>query len=153
MEDKRVLELLPAVYAVCQLGVDAPVPAWATCGAFFSATHTDAELSVICLEHQVPGTVRKEGGWRLLRVRGSLPFSLTGVVASLTSPMAIAGISVFALSTFETDYLLVKQERLLQAVRCWKAAGYGVIHERDALSPVGDSSEAGCELNGGEGCW
>ena len=125
-EGKRKLQLLPHTYAVCRLGKDAPAPDWGTRGLFSSITRTEEELSVVCAEAQVPGGVRREGGWRVLKVQGPLDFSLTGVLASLTGPLAREGISVFALSTYDTDYLLVKEEKLEKAIQALREEGYGV---------------------------
>jgi hypothetical protein len=120
------LRLLPDVYAVCRLDKDAPVPDWATRGPLYSVTRTSAELSVVCPEAHVPGSTRKEGGWKVLMVKGPLGFSLTGVIASLTDPLAREGISVFALSTYDTDYLLLKEKQLEKALRVLRAEGYSV---------------------------
>ncbi len=102
------LTALPGSYAVCRLRPGEPVPGWVWSGAFASATRTGDELSVVCAEETVPEGVRREGGWRCLRVAGTLDFSLTGVLASLTAPLAEARVSVFAVSTFDTDYLLLR---------------------------------------------
>ena len=125
-EGKRRLELLPHVYAVCRLDSNAPAPDWATRGPFFSITRTVHELSVVCPENQVPDAVTKDGGWKVLMVEGPLDFSLTGVLASLTGPLAREGISVFALSTYDTDYLLVKEEQLAKAIQALVAERYRV---------------------------
>jgi hypothetical protein len=125
-EGKRKLELLPDTYAVCRLDKNAPVPDWGTRGLFSSITRTAEELSVVCPDGQVPGGVNKEGGWKILMVEGPLDFSLTGVLASLTAPLAREGISVFVLSTYDTDYLLVKKEQLEKAVRALRGEGYEV---------------------------
>ena len=125
-EEKRKLELLPDIYAVCRLDKNAPVPDWGIRGPFSSITRTAGELSVVCPEAQVPGGVNKEGGWKILMVEGPLDFSLTGVLASLIAPLAREGISVFALSTHDTDYLLVKKEQLEKAVRALRGEGYEV---------------------------
>jgi hypothetical protein len=125
-EGKEKLELLPDVYAVCRLDRDAPAPDWATSGLFSSVTRTVAELSVVCPDACVPVGVKKESGWRVLMVVGPLDFSLTGVLAPLTGPLAREGISVFALSTYDTDYLLVKEEQLGKAIQVLKAEGYEV---------------------------
>ena len=122
-EGKRKLELLPDTYAVCRLDKNAPVPDWGTRGSFYSITCTAEELSVVCPDAHVPGGVNKEGGWKILKVEGPLEFSLTGVLASLTAPLAREGISVFALSTYDTDYLLVKKEQLEKAVRALRGEG------------------------------
>jgi len=129
---KRMLELLRHIYAVCRLDRNAPAPDWATRGPFFSVTRTADELSVVCPDALVPAGVRKESGWRVLMVEGPLDFSLTGVLASLTEPLARAGISVFALSTYDTDYLLVKQEQCEKALQALRAAGYHIAECRSA---------------------
>jgi uncharacterized protein len=123
---KVKLELLPGAYAVCRLARDAPAPDWANGGAVSSITRTNDELSVVCPDTGVPAGVDKAGGWRVLKVEGPLDLSLTGVLASLASPLARAGISVFALSTYDTDYLLVKQEQLAMAIRTLRAEGYDI---------------------------
>ena len=125
-EAKHKLLVLPETYAVCRLEKDAAAPDWGTRGLFSSITRTEEELSVVCAEAQVPGGVRREGGWRVLKVQGPLDFSLTGVLASLTVPLAREGISVFALSTFDTDYLLVKEEKLEKAIQALREEGYAI---------------------------
>jgi len=108
------LEPLPGTFAVCRLPADAPFPTWVG-GTLRSVTYTPSELSIVCDARYVPAEVRREDGWRCLRVRGTLEFSQTGVLASLTIPLAAAGVSVFALSTFDTDYLLVKEADFARA--------------------------------------
>ena len=117
------LDLLPGRYAVCRLAPDAPAPEWAA-GDLCSLTRTATELSVVCLERVVPTEVRHEPGWRALAVRGPLAFELTGVLASLASPLAKAGVSIFALSTFDTDYLLVAEEQLGTALATLDTSGH-----------------------------
>ncbi|HMF13404.1 MAG TPA: ACT domain-containing protein [Gemmataceae bacterium] len=106
MENRLTLVILPGTYAVCRLPADAGWPNWAA-GDFVSITRTADELSVVCIEDVVPPDVRSERGWRCLRVAGTLDFGAVGVLASLTGPLADAGISLFAVSTYETDYLLL----------------------------------------------
>jgi len=120
------LRILPELLAVCRLPADAEVPAWAPAVQFFSVTRTSDELSVVCPEASVPAGVESETGWRALQVEGPLDFSLTGVVASLASPLAQAKIPIFVISTFETDTLLVKAERLEEAVAVLRRAGHMV---------------------------
>ena len=117
------LDLLPPTLAVCRLPAGAPTPDWAA-GEPCSVTRTPEELSIVCAQDRVPADVRHEGGWRCFAVRGPLAFELTGVLASLAAPLAEAGVPVFALSTFDTDYLLVPGERLEQAVNALAAAGH-----------------------------
>jgi hypothetical protein len=120
------LVFLQGSFAVCRLEPEAPVPSWAADGPFVSVTRTAAELSVVCPEMAVPEGVRCERGWRCLRVAGTLDLSLVGVLASLLVPLSGAGVAVFALSTFDTDYLLVRQADLGRAVEAWRQAGHGV---------------------------
>jgi len=158
-EGKRKLRLLPGTYAVCRLEKDAPVPDWGTRGLFSSITRTAEELSVVCPDAQVPGRVKREGGWRGLKVEGPLDFSLTGILASLTAPLAGKGISVFALSTYDTDYLLVKEEKMEEAIQALREEGYavkkvrcrggfetrpyGVRSKRKRLRPEGSAPKSG----------
>jgi hypothetical protein len=125
------LVLLPGPYAICRLPADADSPAWAV-GEFVSVTRTAEELSVVCREEAVPQGVRREGGWRRLRVAGTLDFALVGVLASLLAPLAEADVSVFAVSTFETDYLLVREADLARATEALGAAGHRVAGARPA---------------------
>jgi uncharacterized protein len=74
----------------------------------------------------VPQEVRAEGGWRCLKVQGPLDFALTGILAALTAPLAAAGIAVFAVSTYDTDYLLLKAENLHRAAEALRGAGHRV---------------------------
>src|SRR5262245_27487947 len=119
------LIILPGTYAVCRLAADTPAPAWAA-GEFVSVTRTADELSVVCRADLVPEGVRCERGWRCLRVAGTLDFGMVGVLASLLAPLAAAGVSVFAVSTFDTDYLLVKETTLATAVEALRRAGHTV---------------------------
>lgn len=114
-------------FAVCKLPAGAALPPWATAGDFFAVTRTADEVSVVCPQSAVPDGVVAERDWRCLRVAGAMPFTLVGVLASLTAPLARAGVSVFAVSTFDTDYLLVKAADLATAVAALRAAGHRVV--------------------------
>ncbi len=120
------LELLPETYAVCRLGPEEAVPAWTAGGAFLSLTRTRAELSIVCVQGAVPEGVRCERGWRCLGVEGPLDFSLSGVLASLADPLAAAGVSIFATSTFDTDYLLLREADLERGLDALRHAGHQV---------------------------
>jgi len=109
---------------VCQLAADAPVPSWAQKGGFFCVTRSTDELSIVCEDHRVPEGVRVERGWVALRLEGPFPFSMTGVAASFLQPLAEAKIPIFAISTFDTDYVLVKREDLERAQKALGAAGH-----------------------------
>jgi len=118
--------VLPNLLAVCRLDKDAPVPKWATAGTPFSITRTADELSIVCLQSLVPDSTRCERCWRCLRVAGTMDFSMIGVVASFSRPLAEADIGIFVLSTFDTDYLLVKEDNLNKAVAALRASGHAV---------------------------
>jgi nitrilase len=117
---------VPGTFAVCKLPAGSAVPDWATAGDVWSVAGTADELSVVCRQDAVPAGVTCEPGWRCLRVAGAMPFTLVGVLASLTAPVARAGVGVFAFSTFDTDYLLVKAADLPAAVDALRAAGHAV---------------------------
>jgi hypothetical protein len=85
------------------------------------------ELSVVCQEELVPANIRAENGWRGLKVEGPLDFALTGILAGLASALAQAGVSLFAISTFDTDYILVKEKDLAKAIRALEQAGHRVV--------------------------
>jgi hypothetical protein len=121
------LYLSPERLTIGQLSADAPIPAWAAGQASFcSITRTREELSIVCPENLVPAEVKQENGWRALKVDGPLDFALTGILASLAGPLARAGVSIFALSTYHTDYVLVKDAQLAAAVQALQAAGHTV---------------------------
>lgn len=116
------LELLTDTFAICRLDFDAPIPDWTHCD-FVSITRTWDELSIVCRQDDVPDDVQAERGWRCLRVVGKLEFSLVGVIAILTKVLAESGISVFVVSTFDTDYFLVRQIDVNRTVEALKDAG------------------------------
>ena len=127
MKEKRLnLSVLTETLAICRLEKDAALPEWAKSGSFVSATRTPGEFSIVCPQIQVPPEVKKEKGWKCIQVRGPLDFSLTGILASLTTPLARAGISVFAISTYDTDYLLVKEKDLQKAIEILDKKGHRV---------------------------
>jgi hypothetical protein len=120
------MTLLPDPFAICRLGSDAAIPAWATTRAFFSITRTAEELSIVCLQSVVPAGVQCERNWRCFQLAGPIPFTTVGVLASLVQPLAEAGISVFAVSTFDTDYLLVKSADLAPAIEALRQKGHSI---------------------------
>lgn len=121
------LTLLPTRFAVCRLAAEAPAPVWAQRGSFWSVTRTPEELSVVCEESAAPPGARCESGWRGLAVAGPLDFELVGVIASLAGPLAARGVPIFVVSTFDTDYLLVKEARLEEAIAALESAGHAVL--------------------------
>ena len=101
---------------------------WAT-GRFVSITRTSDELSIVCAERDVPLGVKVDRGWRALKIEGPLDLSLTGVLASIAVPLAEAKINIFAISTFDTDYVLVKADRVAEAIGVLRNAGHYVISD------------------------
>ncbi|HSB72891.1 MAG TPA: ACT domain-containing protein [Candidatus Methylomirabilis sp.] len=133
MTDPRLmLSVLKGTFAVCRLESDDPIPAWALAGGFVSITRTGEELSIVAPQADVPDGTKCVRGWSCLKLEGSFDLSSIGVLASVMGPLAQEGISVLALSTFETDYLLVKGEDLEQAIRVLSEAGYPVRRRQGA---------------------
>lgn len=118
------LTVVPGSFAICRLDGGEVFPGWARSGAFVSVTRTDDELSVVCPEGNVPADVIHEGGRTCLKVEGPLDLSMTGVLSSLTGPLSAAGVSVFAVSTYDTDYLLVRVEDLELVISVLTAQGH-----------------------------
>ena len=127
MHRALTLTILAETFAVSKLDKGVPIPNWASSGDWCSITRTDDELSVVCPEAQVPADVISNRGWRCLKLAGPLDLALTGILVSLLEPLAMARISVFSVSTFETDYLLVKAENLEETVRVLSVAGHQIL--------------------------
>jgi uncharacterized protein len=120
------LSLLPERFAISRLAADAPIPAWAMQGPLFSVTRTGDELSIVTELSRVPVGVQSQPGWRVLKVHGPFVLSEIGVLAALATPLAEAKISLFAVSTFDTDYLLVASETLSAAISALERAGHTI---------------------------
>ena len=113
--------------AVVRLDPGADIPAWALAPTSFSSiSRTAEELSIVCDDSLVPDGARIEGGWRALKVEGPLDFGLTGILAAIADPLARAGVSIFAISTFDTDYVLVKDDKVHTALAALCAAGHSI---------------------------
>ena len=117
---------LPGRYAVCRLNPESAVPAWAI-GPFVNISFTPDELAIICPVENVPAGVRAERDWRVLKLVGPFPFTAVGVLASLATPLARAGISLLSIATYDTDYFLVKSDVFDDAVSVLVAAGHTKI--------------------------
>jgi len=116
--------LLDGHYAIVKLAADDAVPAWAH-GAFSSITRTRDELSIVCDESGVPDVIA-DRGWRCLKLAGPMPLDQTGVAAAFTRVLADAGVALFVISTYDTDYVLVRDAALGHASAALRAAGYTV---------------------------
>jgi len=123
------LSTLDERFAICRLDANADIPPWAVGYAFFSITRTPEELSIVCPVSVVPPEVLADRGWRALKVRGPLDFGMVGVLSTLIAPLARAGISIFALSTYDTDYLLVKEQAWSQTIAALREAGHTITGE------------------------
>ena len=121
------LVVLEEDLAVARLEATAPIPEWVASGSLSSVTRTAEELSVVCAAAAIPAGVQAARGWRCLRVAGRLDFSMTGVLASIAGPLVAADVSIFAVSTYDTDYVLVHGERLTAAIEALRAAGHDVV--------------------------
>ena len=121
------LELLPDTVAICRLDPDAPIPSWALQPSrFLTVSRTPEELSITTLQDAVPPGVPCERGYRAVRLRGPLPFHLVGILAAIADPLAAAGLSIFAISTYDTDYVLVKAPELETALAVLQRAGHRI---------------------------
>lgn len=109
---KFILSILPEKLGICHFEKNNEIPEWAKQLSFCSITRTKDELSIICPQDKIPAGVLMEKNWRVFKIEGPLGFSLTGVVASLTNPLAKNKISIFYISAYETDYLLVEEKNL-----------------------------------------
>ncbi|HYR90559.1 MAG TPA: ACT domain-containing protein [Terriglobia bacterium] len=118
------LTVLPDRYAICRLDANAPVPAWAGNGPFMSITRTTEELSIVCLEGNIPAEAKCMAGWRVLKCEGPLDFNLIGVMASIAEPLADAAVAIFPIATHDTDYVLVKELQLEVAVNALTTYGH-----------------------------
>lgn len=126
-EKKLTLKLLNDTYGVCRLQKDSQIPSWAFDGEFFSITKTDDELSIVCLEKNIPQQIKCESGWRIFKIQGPLDFSLIGILSKISGLMAENNISIFAVSTYDTDYILVKEANIEDAVKALENDIYSVI--------------------------
>jgi uncharacterized protein len=131
------VRVLPGELAIARLAPDEPLPGWAAAAghagagggdpvALHAVVRTPAELSVVCPDADVPSGAQAARGWRALAVAGPLDLALTGVLIALALPLARAGVAIFTVSTYDTDYLLVRSERLDEAVEALRAAGHRV---------------------------
>lgn len=127
MPHQLEFRLHPGDWAVCRLDPSAPIPSWTEGPGFLSITRTHHELSIVCLRQRVPTEVRHEAGWACLELAGPFAFNLTGVLAAFLDPLAEAEVPIFALSTFDTDWVLIPAEELPTALAALAAAGHSQL--------------------------
>lgn len=118
---------LPGLYAIVRLAGDAPVPEWAAKGEFTSITRTGDELSIVCAMENVPAGVHSPQRWICLKLEGPFAFSQTGVLLSFIEPLSKNGVPIFAISTYDTDYVLLQEEFGEAAMDALRRAGHELI--------------------------
>lgn len=116
-------KILKELYSVCRLDFDAEIPPWDVKSGFYSITRTDDELSILCPQENVPPNVKCEGGWKILKIDSILDFSMVGVISQISTLLAQNSISIFVISTFDTDYICVKEENLDETIKLLEKAG------------------------------
>jgi len=120
--------ILPDTYGLVRLPHGTPVPAWAFAApGFSSVTCTDAEVSIACPDASVPADAQAERGWRVVKMHGPFAFDQVGILSSFITPLAERGVVIVAISTFDTDYVLVKATQLDQALDALRAAGHSRV--------------------------
>lgn len=118
---------LPGSYAVVRLSPHAPIPAWASTGDFTSITRTPEELSIVCRAENLPDGITGSH-WICLKLKGPFPFSLTGVLLAFIEPLSNNGIPIFAISTYDTDYVLIPEDSAARALNLLEESGHE-LHE------------------------
>ena len=124
---KLVFTVLASSFAVCKLRPEASIPQWAYQGRFISITKTEEEVSIVCQTDNIPEDVVCAKNWRALKIVAELDFVLVGILAAISNTLAQAGISIFAISTYNTDYILVQEKHLDLALQTLLKAGCKVI--------------------------
>jgi len=122
--------LLPGPYAVVRLASNAPIPNWALKGDFTSVTRTLDELSIVCATENLPADVQSPHRWICLKLEGPFPFSQTGVLLSFIEPLSTTGIPIFAISTYDTDYVLIPEEFAGASLKALQEAGHELYSAR-----------------------
>ena len=120
------LSVFPNRYAICKISDPSDIPAWNPGFFLFGVIYSHNEITIICEESHVPSNAMVEYGWRLLEVVGSLDFNLVGILAGLTSALAKVNVSVFVLSTYRTDFIIVKEHDMRDAIIGLTAEGYKI---------------------------
>ncbi|HEX4489301.1 MAG TPA: ACT domain-containing protein [Terriglobales bacterium] len=127
MARKLKFSIVPGLFAVSRLLPEAAIPQWAHSASFASITRTSDEVSIVCLASSVPEDVKSERDWACLKLLGPFPFQETGILASFLDPCARTGIPIFAISTFDTDYVLIKQQDQARTIVALTGVGYELV--------------------------
>jgi hypothetical protein len=121
------MKVLEGKFAVCRLNNNELIPEWARNSEFFSITKTSDELSIVCSQDSIPSEITCEKDWRILKIEGPLDFSLIGILSSISTILAQRGIGIFAISTYDTDYILVKHKDINDAIDSLSSERYEII--------------------------
>ena len=111
-------------YALCRLAPEKNIPGWVFSSAFFNISKTSDELSIVCESQFVPGNQKQNGQWRLLKILAVLDLSLTGITAKFSTALADAAVNICVIATYDTDYVMVKEEKLSAAIKALENAGF-----------------------------
>lgn len=128
MKNKLSIKLLKEKYGVCRLNKNEAIPSWALQGDFYSITKTEDELSIVCLQDNIIENIKCEKDWRVLKIEGPLDFSLVGILSKISTLMANNSISIFAVSTYDTDYILIKEKDINRAIKVLNNDSYEVVN-------------------------
>jgi len=129
MEINLTLKLLKEKFCISRLTREKPLPKWALEADWYSITKTDDELSIVCSEQYVPNDIAKESGWKCFKIEGPLDFALIGILSKISTLLADNNISIFAISTYDTDYILVKQDKMESAIETFDNNGFIITKE------------------------
>lgn len=119
--------MLPGEFCVIRMPPNSNVPSWSLSGSFVSVTRTGEELSLVCESKNVPAELKVRELWTGLKLQGPFAFTETGVLASFLEPLARARVPIFAVSTYDTDYVFVKVETAKEAVKALEIAGHSLV--------------------------
>ncbi len=128
---KLTFTILRETFAICRLDKDAPIPDWAFQGGLYSVTRTKDELSIVCPQINVPKGIVCNQGWSCLKIKGPLDLSSTGIISSIAKTLVQEGISLFSISTYDTDYVMVKEKDLEKAIFALTEAGQRIEWEQN----------------------
>lgn len=121
---KFAIDVLPERFGICRFDPNVSIPDWALTSRFYSITQTQEEVSIVCHEGVIPQEIRYEKGWRCLKVQGPIDFSEIGILSSLAQPLASKNVAIFALSTYDTDYLFVREKDLSKTIETLSQEGF-----------------------------
>ncbi|MPQ32218.1 ACT domain-containing protein [Clostridium estertheticum] len=127
------MKLLNEKFSVCRLNKNEQIPEWVKNSSFYSISKTSDELSIVCSQDIIPSNIKCEKDWRILKVEGQLDFSLIGIISSISTILALKRISIFAVSTYDTDYILVKNKDIDNAILALSNERYEIINQENLL--------------------